>query len=73
MVNFEQVIAGWELVVNIKSFKKMKHQANFFRQFRIFSRIWTEYGDLQSKFPYSLKVWRNTGQTNPECEHFSRS
>ena len=38
-----------------------------------FSRIWTEHGDLQNKFPYSLRMWRNTGQTNPECKHFSRS
>ena len=36
----------------------------------IFSRIWTEYGDLQSK---SLSMWHNMDQTNPECEHFSRS
>ena len=37
------------------------------------SCIWTEYGDIQSKSPYSRRMWRNTGQTNPECEHFSRS
>ena len=34
--------------------------------------IWTEYRDLQSKSPYSSKMWCNTGQTSPECEHFSR-
>ena len=39
----------------------------------IFSCIWTEYGDLQCKSPYSLRMWRNIGQTNPECERFSRS
>ena len=40
---------------------------------RIFSHIWTEYGDLQIKSPHSLRMWRNMGQTNPECKHFSRS
>ena len=38
-----------------------------------FSRIWTEYEDLQSKFPYSLRMWRNTGQANSEYKHFSCS
>lgn len=26
---------------------------------QIFSRIWTEYGDLESKSPNSLRIWRN--------------
>ena len=34
---------------------------------RIFSRIWTEYRDLQSKSPYPLWMWRNKGQTNPNA------
>ena len=28
---------------------------------RIISRIWIEYGHLQSKSSYSLRMWRNTG------------
>ena len=32
---------------------------------RIFSRIWTEYRDLQSKSPYSLRIWRNMSHMNP--------
>ena len=40
---------------------------------RIFCCFWTEYGDLQSKSPYSLRMWRNAGQTNQKYESFSRS
>ena len=36
-------------------------------------RWWSEYGDFQSKSPYSLRMWRNASQTNPECEYFSGS
>ena len=28
----------------------------------LFSRIWTEYGDLQSKYPYSVRKRENTDQ-----------
>ena len=38
----------------------------------IFSRIWTEYGELQSKSPYSLRMWGNMGQTNSECKRILR-
>ena len=36
---------------------------------QIFSHIPTEYGDLQSKSPYSLTMRRNLNQTNSDCEH----
>ena len=39
----------------------------------IFSRIWTEYGELQTKSQYWLRMWRNTSQTNLECQQISRS
>ena len=26
----------------------------------VFSRIWTEHGDLRSKSPYSVRIWENT-------------
>ena len=28
----------------------------------VFSRIWTEYGDLRSKYPYSVRIRVNTDQ-----------
>ena len=28
----------------------------------VFSRIWNEYGDLQSKSPYSVQIRENTDQ-----------
>ena len=38
-----------------------------------FSRIWTEYGDLKSKHPYSVQMRENTDQKNTEYGHFSRN
>ena len=48
------------------------HVRSFFLVW-IFSHVYTEYGDLQSKSLYSLRMWRNMGQTNPEFQHFSCS
>ena len=36
-----------------------------------FSRIRTEYGDLQSKSPYSARMRENVDQKNPEYGHFT--
>ena len=38
-----------------------------------FSRIWTEYGDLLSKFLYSVKMQENTNQKNSASGQFSCS
>ena len=39
----------------------------------VFSRIRTEYEDLQNKYPYSLRMLENTDQKNTKFEHFLRS
>ena len=39
----------------------------------VFSRIWTEYGDLRSKYLYSVQIRENTDQKNFVFGHFSRS
>ena len=39
----------------------------------VFSSIWSEYGDLPSKSPYSVQIRENTDQKNSKFEHFSRS
>ena len=39
----------------------------------VFSRIRTEYGEIQSIFPYSVRMRKNSDQKNSECGHFSRS
>ena len=38
-----------------------------------FSYIWTEYGDLQNKSPYSVRMREHTDQKTSEYEHFSGS
>ena len=37
------------------------------------SRIRTEYGEIQSISPYSVRIRENTDQNNSEYEHFLRS
>ena len=39
----------------------------------IFSRIWTEYGEMQSISPYSERMQENTDQKNSVYGYFSRS
>ena len=39
----------------------------------VFSRIWTEYGEMQSISPYSVQMWKNTDQKNSEFGHFAPS
>ena len=38
-----------------------------------FSRIRTEYGEIWSISPYSVRMWQNADQDNSEYGHFSRS
>ena len=37
----------------------------------VFSRIWTEYGEILSFSPYSVQVQENTDQKNSEYVHVS--
>ena len=39
----------------------------------VFSCIWTEYGDLRSKSPYSVRIQENTTRKNSVFGHFSHS
>ena len=36
-------------------------------------RIWTEYGDLLRKSPYSVQMWENMNQKNSAFGQFLRS
>ena len=38
----------------------------------VFSRIWTEYREIRSIFPYSIQIPENKDQKKSEYEHFSR-
>ena len=38
-----------------------------------FPAFWTEYGEIQSIFPYSVRIRENTDQNNSEYGHFSHS
>ena len=40
---------------------------------RIFSHIWTEYGEIQSISQYSARMRENTDQKNSKYGHFLRS
>ena len=37
----------------------------------VFSRIWTEYGEIRSISPCSVQIRENTDQKNFECGHFA--
>ena len=39
----------------------------------VFSRIWTEYGQIRRISPYSARMRENAGQNNSEYGYFSRS
>ena len=39
----------------------------------VFSRIRTEYAEIRSICPYSVRLWKNTDQKSSEYEHFSRT
>ena len=36
-------------------------------------QIWTDYGDLPRKSPYSVRMRENTNEKNSEYGHLSRS
>ena len=38
-----------------------------------FPRIWTEFGEMRSIFPFSVRMRENAGQNNSEYGHFLRS
>ena len=38
-----------------------------------FSRIWTEFSELQSISPYSVRMWENADLNNSKYGHFPRS
>ena len=54
-----------------ETLRKRCPNAEFF--WSVFSRIWTEYGDLGRKSPYSVQVRENTDQKMSVFGHFSRS
>ena len=39
----------------------------------VFSHIRTEYAEIRSISPYSVRMWKNTDKKNSEYGHFSRS
>ena len=39
----------------------------------VFSRIWTEYGEILCISPYSVRMRENTDQNNSQYGHFLRS
>ena len=50
--------------------KKCPYSALFWS---VFSRFQTEYGEIRSTSPYSVRMRENAGHNNSEYGHFSRS
>ena len=44
-----------------------------YSEFFLFSRIWTEYGEIRSISHYSVRMRENTDQKNSKYGHFLRS
>ena len=36
----------------------------------VFPLIWTEYGEIRSISPYSVRIWENADQNNNESDIF---
>ena len=45
----------------------------YFNFWSVFSRIWTEYGEILRISPYSVRMRQNTDQKNSVFGHFTRS
>ena len=57
--------------LSIQSLREKCPHLEFF--WSLFSRIWTEYGEIGSISPYSVRMWGNADQENSEYGHFPRS
>ena len=57
-------------MVSVSLCKKCPYSELFWSSF---SRIRTEYGEIRSMSPYSVRIRENTDQNNSEYGHFSRS
>ena len=73
----------WDRVINfvigfntnfISEIRLHLHERCLYSKFfwSLFFRIRTEYVDLQSKSPFSVRMRENVGLKNSECGHFSR-
>ena len=52
----------FKIIICLQHCMKSAQIRNFF--WSVFSCIWTEYGGLQSKSPYSIRIQENTDQRN---------
>ena len=65
---------------NKEYFENLQYHISFFPQRKrcpyselfcyVFSRIWTEYGEILGMSPYSVRMPENADQSNSECRHF---
>ena len=62
---------GKALISHCSALREKCPYSEFF--WSVFSRIWTEYGDLFRKSLYSVRMPEKTDQKNSEYEHFLRS
>ena len=58
-------------IITVFTLRKKFPYSEFF--WSVFSRIWTEHGEIRSISPYSVRMRENNNQKNSEYGHFSRS
>ena len=71
LVNFAKTKLQHECFSENFLLRKKHLYSKFF--WSTFSRIQTEYGELLHISPYSVRMWKNKDQKNPEYRHFLRS
>ena len=65
--------AFWNILQNSKETTLREKCFNLEFFWSVFSRIRTEYGNLQSNSPYLVRIWENKYQKNSEFGYFSGS
>ena len=69
MIDFEQVNVNWVIIYQSLSEKCPYSEFSWF----LFSRIRTEYGEIRSICPSTIRMRENTDQKNSEYGQFLRS
>ena len=70
-VNYSQLVTyHFTLGRKFRLRKKCSYSELFWS---VFSRIWTEYGDILRLSPYSVPMWEIADQNNSKYGHFLRS
>ena len=70
--NFQKLLKNWYFLgVQFETLRKTCPYSELF--WSVFSRIWTEHGEILRISPYLVGIRENTNQNNSEYGHFLRS